>query len=173
MALESILITDLPHLPVTLDLFDAHLHSAVCLSTLESWMLPGKPLAISINCKLYPTTTCILIKYLCFRQWSYEIACAINCTNNLRGFAFIFCFKHLNSNRYFDASLRELHVVNGNLDNFLTREKSFILDFSTVSEHISAESSVCNQTYSSRGISKDSFSKSFFWCLLNSYIESI
>ena len=129
MALESILIADLPHLPVTLDLFDAHLHSAVCLSTLESWMLPGKPLAISINCKLYPTITCILRKYLCFCQQSYEIECAINCTNNLRGFTSIFCFKHRSSNRCFDSPLRELDVINGNLDNFLTREKKLHLKF--------------------------------------------
>ena len=69
-ASEVILTVDIPDLQETLDLFDGHLHllflitifeccllsdySTVCLSTLESY--PGKPRAISMDCKLCPMT---------------------------------------------------------------------------------------------------------------------
>ena len=75
MSLETNLTVDLPHLQVTLDLFDinisplfALLFSAVRLSTVESWVLPEIPIAISMNRKLYPTTACVLMEYLCFCQ---------------------------------------------------------------------------------------------------------
>ena len=53
---------------------------------------------------------------------------AINCTNNLRGFVLIFRIKYFNSNRYFDSALGKFNGITGNLDNFLTREKSFVLE---------------------------------------------
>ena len=117
-----------------------------------SWILLGKSLAISMVCKLFHhDNLCTdgtslfwqIIIISTFVSWSCnEIVCAINCTNNLKGFAFIFCFKRLSSNRCFVSSLGEFNVISGNLNNFLTREKSFILCFYRFSEYISAESSV-------------------------------
>ena len=68
--------------------------------------------------------------------------CAINCTNIVRGFALIFCFKHFNRNRRFDSSLGKSNVITEKLNNFLIREKSFILGFWLGSEYSPAESSV-------------------------------
>ena len=44
-------------------------------------------------------------------------------------FTLVFCFKHFNSNRYFDFFLGEFNVINRNLDNLLTRKKGFNLGF--------------------------------------------
>ena len=80
-------------------------------------------------------------------------------TNNFKVFALIFCFKHLNSNRCFDSSREEFNVITGNSDNFLTREKSFILDFWLVSECISAKYFEWEATL--KGFFSKSFSKNF------------
>ena len=73
---------------------------------------------------------------------------------------FFIDFQYFSSNKCFDSFLEKLHVITGYLDKFLTREKSFILDFWLGSEtflqsHLYAEVTLWS---------------SFFWCFLNSYI---
>ena len=62
----------------------------------------------------------------------------------MSGFTLIFCFKHFNSNKFFDSFLGKFNVCTGNLDKFLTKARSFILGFffRLGSGYISAESSV-------------------------------
>ena len=68
--------------------------------------------------------------------------CTINCTKNLSDFAFISCFKHVNSNRWDSYYLGKLNVIAQKLDNFLIREKAFMLDVSLGSEYASIETFV-------------------------------
>ena len=68
--------------------------------------------------------------------------CATSCTNNVRSFGLIFCFKHLYSNICFQSFLEKFNAFTWNLNKVLIREKSFVLDFWPGFEYASAESSV-------------------------------
>ena len=140
MALEAILIVEFSYLQLTLDQLDAHLHLLLALTILHC-CLPSD----IVQALFLP-----IIMMLAFGRWSLnnKNVCSIKvCINNFRVFALIFCFKRLNSNRCFDSSREEFNVITGNSDNFLTREKSFILDFWLVSECIYAEAYVFRSIY--------------------------
>ena len=86
---------------------------------------------------------------------------AVSSINNLRSFAMIFCFSHLNSNRCFDSFLRKFNTITENLGKFLKREKRLHLRFLTVF-WIHLCRVIYIQKHSSIGNLKGSFSEKFF-----------
>ena len=93
-----------------------------------------------------------------------ENVCTINCNKNLSDFAFISCFKHVNSNRWDSYYLGKLNVIAQNLDNFLIREKAFILDVSLGSKYASTQTFVLESIHPDV-FRKISFLKGFSKCL--------
>ena len=130
-------------------MFFALWYSAVYLRNIKSWMLLGKPVAISMNYKSYPSAICLLIEYFCFPQYQtlkngawMKTCVIISGTNNMGSFALIFYLEHFNRSRCFDCFLGIFNVITRNLDKLVTIEKTFILDFWLGSEYTSAESYV-------------------------------
>ena len=97
-----------------------------------------------------------------FKHWNFnDKVCGNNCTNNLRGFALLFCFEHFNRNRCFGFSFGEFNVITGNLNHFLTREKQLHLRFWLLSEYdISVEPGVFRSIHP-KVCRKIAFPKSF------------
>ena len=148
---EAILIVDLSHLQVQLDLFDAYLYLLLTLRIFhcylisdvlqyiqaplnhrgfhESWETYSdiNDLQIASHDNLCTDGISLFLPIIfmpAFGNWSFdENVCVINSTYNLRGISLIFCFKRFNSSRSFDFFLREFYVITGTLDNRLTREK--------------------------------------------------